>query len=284
MTGLRYWPPRRGPGAAVSSLPASSARPWPCSPGPTSMTWWCSPCSARPPGERAAAAVGDLGRASTPASPLLAGLSVAAGRGLAAGTRALALAARPHPARHGRRQPDRPRSARCAAGSSRGRPRRAACSAWPALTIVNGADDLAAYTPFFAAAGWAQITVTLVVFAACVAPGAWRAACSPRHERVTARHRPLRPLDLAGRLHPHRPLPPARDERAVSAVSPGVPAEKPPRTTSDNTSDRVGWCAGRGKGIPIVSVRYLVKRPARPGCSRVMMATRRWDQRGWAHE
>lgn len=37
------------------------------------------------------------------------------------------------------------------------------------LTIVNGADDLAAYTPFFATAGAGQITVTLVVFAACVA-------------------------------------------------------------------------------------------------------------------
>jgi cadmium resistance protein CadD (predicted permease) len=54
-----------------------------------------------------------------------------------------------------------------------------------ALTIVNGADDLAAYTPFFAAAGTAQIAVTLVVFAACVALWCLAGGLLVRHERVT---------------------------------------------------------------------------------------------------
>jgi len=53
-----------------------------------------------------------------------------------------------------------------------------------ALTIVNGADDLAAYTPFFAAAGTAQIAVTLVVFAACVALWCLAGGLLVRHERV----------------------------------------------------------------------------------------------------
>jgi cadmium resistance protein CadD (predicted permease) len=38
-----------------------------------------------------------------------------------------------------------------------------------ALTIVNGADDLATYTPFFAASGTAAAAVTLAVFAVGVA-------------------------------------------------------------------------------------------------------------------
>jgi cadmium resistance protein CadD (predicted permease) len=54
-----------------------------------------------------------------------------------------------------------------------------------ALTIVNGADDLAAYTPFFAEAGTAQTTVTLVVFAACVALWCLAGGLLVRHERVT---------------------------------------------------------------------------------------------------
>ena len=54
-----------------------------------------------------------------------------------------------------------------------------------ALTIVNGADDLAAYTPFFAAAGTSQVTVTLVVFAACVALWCLIGGLLARHERVT---------------------------------------------------------------------------------------------------
>ena len=53
------------------------------------------------------------------------------------------------------------------------------------LTIVNGADNLAAYTPFFAAAGTAQITVTLAVFAACVALWCLAGGLLVRHARVT---------------------------------------------------------------------------------------------------
>jgi cadmium resistance protein CadD (predicted permease) len=53
------------------------------------------------------------------------------------------------------------------------------------LTIVNGADDLAAYTPFFAEAGTAQTTVTLAVFAACVALWCLAGGLLASHERVT---------------------------------------------------------------------------------------------------
>jgi cadmium resistance protein CadD (predicted permease) len=53
------------------------------------------------------------------------------------------------------------------------------------LTIVNGADNLAAYTPFFAAAGTAQTVVTLVVFAACVALWCLAGGLLVRHQRVT---------------------------------------------------------------------------------------------------
>ena len=53
------------------------------------------------------------------------------------------------------------------------------------LTIVNGADDVAAYAPFFAEAGTAQTTVTLVVFAACVALWCLAGGLLVRHERVT---------------------------------------------------------------------------------------------------
>jgi cadmium resistance protein CadD (predicted permease) len=54
------------------------------------------------------------------------------------------------------------------------------------LTIVNGADDLAAYTPFFATAGGGQITVTLVVFAACVAAWCLLGGLLARHRAVSA--------------------------------------------------------------------------------------------------
>ncbi len=53
------------------------------------------------------------------------------------------------------------------------------------LTIVNGADNLAAYTPFFAAAGTARTVVTLVVFAACVALWCLAGGLLVRHQRVT---------------------------------------------------------------------------------------------------
>jgi cadmium resistance protein CadD (predicted permease) len=55
-----------------------------------------------------------------------------------------------------------------------------------ALTIVNGADDLAAYTPFFAATGTGQIAVTLVVFAIGVALWCLTGGLLVRHGRVTA--------------------------------------------------------------------------------------------------
>jgi cadmium resistance protein CadD (predicted permease) len=54
------------------------------------------------------------------------------------------------------------------------------------LTAVNGADDLAAYTPFFAATGARQAAVTLVVFAACVAVWCLAGDLLTRHARVTA--------------------------------------------------------------------------------------------------
>ncbi len=54
-----------------------------------------------------------------------------------------------------------------------------------ALTIVNGADNLAAYTPFFATAEPGQVTVTLVVFAAGVAVWCLAGGLLTRHERVT---------------------------------------------------------------------------------------------------
>jgi cadmium resistance protein CadD (predicted permease) len=55
-----------------------------------------------------------------------------------------------------------------------------------ALTIVNGADDLAAYTPFFASTGTIQITVTLAVFAVCVAAWCLAGSLLTRYGRVTA--------------------------------------------------------------------------------------------------
>lgn len=54
-----------------------------------------------------------------------------------------------------------------------------------ALTIVNGADDIAAYTPFFATTGMAQATVTIAVFAAGVALWCLTGGLLTRHQRVT---------------------------------------------------------------------------------------------------
>jgi cadmium resistance protein CadD (predicted permease) len=53
------------------------------------------------------------------------------------------------------------------------------------LTIVNGADNLAVYSPFFATTGTAQVVVTLVVFAVCVALWCLAGALITRHKRVT---------------------------------------------------------------------------------------------------
>jgi cadmium resistance protein CadD (predicted permease) len=53
-----------------------------------------------------------------------------------------------------------------------------------ALTIVDGADNLAAYTPVFATAGGGQIVVTLAVFAVGVAVWCLAGSLLVRHERV----------------------------------------------------------------------------------------------------
>lgn len=53
------------------------------------------------------------------------------------------------------------------------------------LAIVNGGDNVVAYAPFFAEAGTAQTTVTLAVFAACVALWCLGGTLLVRHERVT---------------------------------------------------------------------------------------------------
>jgi cadmium resistance protein CadD (predicted permease) len=54
------------------------------------------------------------------------------------------------------------------------------------LTIVDGADNLAAYTPFFATTGTAQLTVTLVVFAGCVALWCLAGGLLTRRKQATA--------------------------------------------------------------------------------------------------
>ena len=53
------------------------------------------------------------------------------------------------------------------------------------LTVVDGADDLAAYTPVFATADAARIAVTLVVFAVGVAVWCAAGAQLTRHHRIT---------------------------------------------------------------------------------------------------
>jgi cadmium resistance protein CadD (predicted permease) len=55
-----------------------------------------------------------------------------------------------------------------------------------ALTVVNGADNLAAYTPFFATTGLSQVAVTLVVFAVGVAGWCLAGELLTRHARVTS--------------------------------------------------------------------------------------------------
>jgi cadmium resistance protein CadD (predicted permease) len=116
---------------------------------------------------------------------VLAGLSLAAGRGLALvpeqwlwllalipfAVGIVSLAAAIRAVRRG--EPPRPPSAGGLPGVA-------------ALTIVNGADDLAAYTPFFAATGWAQAAITLAVFAVGVAAWCVAGALLTRHARVTA--------------------------------------------------------------------------------------------------
>lgn len=116
---------------------------------------------------------------------ILAGLSVAAGRGLALvperwlwllalipiAVGIVSLAATIRSLRRGERP---------------GPPSAGGLLGVAALTTVNGADDLAAYTPFFATTGTAQVAVTLVVFAACVALWCLAGGLLARQERVTA--------------------------------------------------------------------------------------------------
>lgn len=115
---------------------------------------------------------------------VLAGLSVAAGRGLALvpgrwlwllalfplGVGIVSLAAAIRSVRRG--EPPRSPSAGGLLGVA-------------ALTIVNGADNLAAYTPFFAATGSAQVAVTLAVFAVGVAIWCLAGGLLTRQARVT---------------------------------------------------------------------------------------------------
>lgn len=54
-----------------------------------------------------------------------------------------------------------------------------------ALTIVDGADDVAAYTPVFATSGGGQIAVMLVVFAVGVAIWCVAGSLLVRHHRIT---------------------------------------------------------------------------------------------------
>jgi cadmium resistance protein CadD (predicted permease) len=54
-----------------------------------------------------------------------------------------------------------------------------------ALTMVNGADDVAAYTPVFATSGGRQIAVMLIVFAAGVAVWCLAGSLLVRHHRIT---------------------------------------------------------------------------------------------------
>jgi len=59
-------------------------------------------------------------------------------------------------------------------------------SAWgvATITIIDGADDLAAYTPFFATAGAERIWVTCVMFVGCVAAWCLTGGLLTSHPRV----------------------------------------------------------------------------------------------------
>ena len=54
-----------------------------------------------------------------------------------------------------------------------------------ALAIANGAVDLAAYPPFFATTGTAQIAVTLAVFAGCIAVWCLAGTVLTSHKGIT---------------------------------------------------------------------------------------------------
>lgn len=53
------------------------------------------------------------------------------------------------------------------------------------ITIIDGADDLAAYTPFFATAGTERIWVTCVMFVVCVAVWCLAGGLLTSHPRIT---------------------------------------------------------------------------------------------------
>jgi len=53
------------------------------------------------------------------------------------------------------------------------------------ITIIDGADDLAAYTPFFATAGAERIWVTCAMFVVCVAAWCLAGGMLTSHPRVT---------------------------------------------------------------------------------------------------
>jgi cadmium resistance protein CadD (predicted permease) len=53
------------------------------------------------------------------------------------------------------------------------------------ITIIDGADDLAAYTPFFATAGAERIWVTCAMFVGCVAAWCLAGGLLTSHPRVT---------------------------------------------------------------------------------------------------
>lgn len=54
------------------------------------------------------------------------------------------------------------------------------------ITIINGADDLAAYAPFFAAAGADRIWATCMIFVLCVAAWCLAGGLLTSHPRVIA--------------------------------------------------------------------------------------------------
>jgi len=74
------------------------------------------------------------------------------------------------------------------------------------ITIIDGADDLAAYTPFFAAAGASRIWVTCVMFVFCVAAWCLGGRLLTRHPAGHRGHRASRLVDPAGGFHLHRRL------------------------------------------------------------------------------
>ena len=110
------------------------------------------------------------------------------------------------------------------------------------LTVVDGADNLAAYTPVFATADAGRIAVTLVVFAVGVAVWCAAGALLTRHHRITDDPGALRPLDPPGRLHPHSPLHPPRHQRPHPPLGELVAAGLVERGADLGVGQRGGSC------------------------------------------